>query len=803
MNGSSGAGGLFSSFSALFGGSTNASSSSSSSRSKASSFGSGYPSSSSRRGPHDDDAWSLPYNYGNARSTSGLGGAGANGSMPGTPNSSSRAAYPPSLRASGYPAGTVNTDSLANLASASTHTLVPQARPSLSEARAATGVSIPSTSFPPLRHTWNRIRTWSENSYPELKDTLNWPATEQQIDELEYTIGFSLPPAVRDSYLCHNGQELESNQSCQDGIFFGLPLLSIDQIAQEWQFWRAVDDDPTSGANLQVRQWQSSCPDKWVRAQYSCRGWIPLISDRVGNYIGVDVTPHPSGGGAPGQVIIFGRDFDTKVVVWRGEGEGGWGRFLQYVAEEFESGELWTLEEPSSGSEDEEDAIGYESYFSNGGAGASRGGGDRGGEGSAGFRLTGEYRGWAVMEAWADRSMRCWEEVGLPSGLSASEETPDVRLSYDDVDGENEASGSGARIGGDGIEVQGPDDHPLRADDSVEGGHVQASATGRPFSPHLDSPQARSSGGGGERRISDTLSPPAPSTKASRSRQKQRAGAAGGVGGGSPGGSPTPPSSSQLRPFAPAAAAAPRRPPPAPAAPIDLPTIEDVKAVQAAALAAHERSARVQYADLEHRGGGGGGIIGTMGSLTLGRNGTLKQDRSAPNPARGSTSSSSSLSHVELENRTSVDALHGTGESSSSGSMGHPHVVVVGEPRRSTQSPRVLSPRSSSSVDRPNYFEPTSASASAASTSQPPQSPNLMDISSVPSSPNLHGNGSARSSVDGPAAGGYTASPLGRHASGTSTPTRGGTGGGSLRGSAALMAAAAGSNGGAGEQQAV
>ncbi|CAO1627423.1 unnamed protein product [Sympodiomycopsis kandeliae] len=727
----SGGGGFFSSFSALFGGNSASDSPSSSSTKTTSIFGSGYPSSSSSS-RRTDDTWSLPYNNYQSRSTPSQGGT----------SRSSSSAYPP---VSNYPSGS---DSLANLASASTHTLVPQqqGRSSLMEARAATGVSIPSTSFPPLRHTWNRIRTWSEKSYPELKDTLNWPATEAQVDELEYTIQFSLPPAVRESYLCHNGQELESNQSCQDGIFFGLPLLSLEQVATEWNFWRAVDEDPTSGANTQVRQWQSSCPDKWVRPQYSCRGWIPLISDRVGNYIGIDLTPHPSGGGAPGQVIIFGRDFDTKVVMWRGEGEGGWGRFLQYVAEEFENGELWTLEDPSSASEDEdEDGIGYEPYFSNAGGGASRGGGDRGGEGSAGFRLTGEYRGWPVLEAWADRSMRCWEEVGLPSGLSASEEMPPPDVRLDEAQDEGDSSVV-VMDSGDAVEVQGAEDHPLREGDGATTlGSPQIQANGRPFSPNLDSPNpnnqhASTFQGPPERRISDTLSPPQPSTKASRQKQKQRElihqNQNQNLRSRSP--SPSPLSSPSTRP---------RRAPPAPAGPIDLPTIDDVRAVQAAALAEHERSARVQYSDLEHSGGSarnstssnsGNAFVGAMSSLSLGRNGTLRAGPNhSPTPGRSSGSyntkrGSSGAETVELEEqRTSADALRSNDvmmkHSTDSGVLND--VVIDGT------SPRVLSPRSSTST-RGNYFE----------NSAPPQSPNLMDISSNPTSPRIKASASAAGS---------------------------------------------------------
>ncbi len=34
---------------------------------------------------------------------------------------------------------------------------------------------------------------------------------------------------------------------------------------------------------------------------------------------------------------------------------------------------------------------------------------------SAGLRLAGEYRGWNVLEAWADRSMKRWHEAGALS----------------------------------------------------------------------------------------------------------------------------------------------------------------------------------------------------------------------------------------------------------------------------------------------------------------------------------------------------------------------------------------------------
>ncbi|SPO36644.1 related to SMI1 - beta-1,3-glucan synthesis protein [Pseudozyma flocculosa] len=577
---------------------------------KTSTFGSGLPS-SSRRGPPaslNTNAWSQPYNGAYSQDSPTVLSPGAGQYPP--PRSTSpyqMAAQSPSSFS------TTSVGDFTNLhPSASSSTLVPpvngrSARSGIggggggaSAARSATGVMIPSTAYPPLRHTWNRIRAWCDDHYEEIADTLNWPATEEALDELEMTIGFALPAAVRESYLCYDGQELESNQSCQDGLFFGLPLLSVEEIAEEWRFWRAVDEDPETGSNPHVRAKMSSCPHKWVRAEYSCRGWIPLITDRAGNYIGVDLAPHPSGGGAPGQVIIFGRDFDTKVVAWRGEGEGGWGRFLQSLAEELESGELWSLDEPSSGSDDEEDAIGYESYFAGGaGGGASRGGGDRTGEGVAGFRLAGEYKAWPVLEAWADKSIKHWESVGLAPGRPVGDDTM-PRLRMVDENGEAlDAEGSQRSRRGSSV-MHADDEQPIiAAPHPLEEAAGSALDTGDTSStqmlPDADAGAVGVNGDAGSdggnitptnsgRLLGKMLSPPLPQTRSSR-KQKQR-----GEGWGAPQlGSPQlDQAQQQRRPF---------RPPPVPAQPLDLPTIDDVKAVHAAVLASDGRSHSVQFDD--------------------------------------------------------------------------------------------------------------------------------------------------------------------------------------------------------------
>lgn len=241
-----------------------------------------------------------------------------------------------------------------------------------------------------------------------MGDTLNYGILPQDLAQVEMSLGFSLPAAIRESYLCVDGQEAESSAGCSEGLFFGLTLLPLEDVLEEWRFWREVDDDPQTGANSQLRELMQSIPAGWVKKEYSSRGWIPLVTDKAGNYLGVDMTPGE--GGAVGQIIVFGRDFDTKVVMWRGDGEGGWAKWLASFVEELESGEGFELGSTND-SDGSEDSVGYESYFFDGVGGGQ---GDTGGDsGTGGLRLNGEYKGWSVLEAWADRSVRRWQEAGL------------------------------------------------------------------------------------------------------------------------------------------------------------------------------------------------------------------------------------------------------------------------------------------------------------------------------------------------------------------------------------------------------
>ena len=259
----------------------------------------------------------------------------------------------------------------------------------------------------------------------------------------EAELGCALPPSVRESFTVADGQDVEAAISLgSTGTFFGLVFLPLEEAMREWAFWRQAEHDPSSGQNAAVLATMASVPPGWIQSQYACRGWVPLMSDRTGNYVGIDLDPGK--GGSRGQVIVFGRDFDRKCVLWKGEGEGGWGRWLAALVDELETGEGagWEADKSASSS-DEEDEVGYTDY----------GGGAAYGEAARALRLTGQYKGWNTLEAWWDKSVSRWEEMGM--GMDVAEVERGLAEARR-LTGAEEDEGSQGGIGkGKGREVDG------------------------------------------------------------------------------------------------------------------------------------------------------------------------------------------------------------------------------------------------------------------------------------------------------------------------------------------------------------
>lgn len=226
---------------------------------------------------------------------------------------------------------------------------------------------------PPVTHSWKRIDSWAEENYPELWDQLCEGCTVNDLNELEHQLDCTLPADVRDSLQVHDGQE---RGGMPTGIIFGHMLLDCEELVQEWDQWRKVNnqflldtaivnpsapsralggssDEPSSSKSAPNRSgpnkpndlaWrekliarQDSVPPNSIRKAYAHAGWIPLVRDWGGNNLAVDLAPGPKGHW--GQIILFGRDYDTKYVVAR-----SWSHLLATVADDLNSGK-WFIDE--------------------------------------------------------------------------------------------------------------------------------------------------------------------------------------------------------------------------------------------------------------------------------------------------------------------------------------------------------------------------------------------------------------------------------------------------------------------------
>ncbi|EGW35182.1 uncharacterized protein SPAPADRAFT_58375 [Spathaspora passalidarum NRRL Y-27907] len=187
--------------------------------------------------------------------------------------------------------------------------------------------------LPSIDSLWDRIERWMEEEYPELEDSLNDGVTTTDLNEFENDLGCgNLPEDFRQFYKRHDGQLRGGRPT---GLFMGLALLDLEGIIEENAIWLKVAErlerqqymvqhqqkegtsstasSRGSSVNNSFIGNQRSIPPNSIQPFYYQKGWITLMKDHIGNQIALDLAPGPQG--KWGQIIIFGRDFDTKLVI--------------------------------------------------------------------------------------------------------------------------------------------------------------------------------------------------------------------------------------------------------------------------------------------------------------------------------------------------------------------------------------------------------------------------------------------------------------------------------------------------------
>lgn len=170
-----------------------------------------------------------------------------------------------------------------------------------------------------------RLDAWYADHLDPQKYIFNPPAGDGQLDAFEQLVGIRMPNSYRQLYRWHDGENDD-----RFGHFYGLPLLSLEQAGTEWRNWNATLAE--FGGDRYVVP-GGAWPEGAVDPAYINPRRIPLTTDGSGNHIGLDFDAWP--GGRSGQVILFGRDEDVKVVLAE-----SLGRFLAWVVELLESGNV-------------------------------------------------------------------------------------------------------------------------------------------------------------------------------------------------------------------------------------------------------------------------------------------------------------------------------------------------------------------------------------------------------------------------------------------------------------------------------
>ncbi|EGV62424.1 Cell wall assembly regulator [Yamadazyma tenuis] len=242
-----------------------------------------------------------------------------------------------------------------------------------------------------VRLAWRHIKNWVSKYSPDLNSSLQKACTDDDLSDFQKDLNIKLPNCVLEFYKLTDGQYSDDYDKV-GGLFFGLKLMPLDDIMVMTEHWRKVakkvtsemsqldtsgtlkqlpklgnyrfsnssidlinvnDNPDASRISLQsvesdhkhkqtVSKYpsQKAIPPGCIHPIFAHPMWIPMITDDVGNCIGLDLAPPATGNGKWGQIILFGREFDTKFLV-----ADNWGDFLLLFANDLEMGN-WDISAP-------------------------------------------------------------------------------------------------------------------------------------------------------------------------------------------------------------------------------------------------------------------------------------------------------------------------------------------------------------------------------------------------------------------------------------------------------------------------
>ncbi len=174
-----------------------------------------------------------------------------------------------------------------------------------------------------LKQSWLEINSWLEKEAPKIKQTLNPPATEGELDKLRTVVDTLLPSDLISLYSIHNGMDNEKTAN----LVYGIPFLSIQDSIREILNYNTLDPEELFYADIGIDK-------KYIFSKYR----IPIGSDSGTCLLCVDLKPTDQG--LVGQVILLDYERNTALVISKSVSE------MYYLfSEHLKAGEYSLLEE--------------------------------------------------------------------------------------------------------------------------------------------------------------------------------------------------------------------------------------------------------------------------------------------------------------------------------------------------------------------------------------------------------------------------------------------------------------------------
>ncbi|TDX87301.1 SMI1/KNR4 family protein [Epilithonimonas xixisoli] len=178
-----------------------------------------------------------------------------------------------------------------------------------------------------MKENLEKIENWLRNNANKIVElSLQNPATENEVKELEKTIGKELPADFKQLYLWHNGLNDDENFG---SLFYGMDFYPINKIISEYL------DKKENYSNLNIVLKNA---DKEIKtANIYNIDWIKFAFDGSHTHLYLDLTPTQCG--QYGQIIFIDDEYEIGILV-----AGSTSHLIENFANDLEQ-ELYHLNE--------------------------------------------------------------------------------------------------------------------------------------------------------------------------------------------------------------------------------------------------------------------------------------------------------------------------------------------------------------------------------------------------------------------------------------------------------------------------